>query len=61
MKYFENDEEDYYNSLECNNCSNNNTNNTLIYSRTVSNGEVWYCKLCKTENVTLSKPNEDDY
>jgi len=34
---------------------------TFNYIRTVANGEVYWCKRCKTENLVSEKPNEDNY
>ena len=34
---------------------------TFNYIRTVANGEVYWCKICKTENLVSEKPNEDNY
>lgn len=58
-KYFD-DLEEYENDLYCSECGND-SKATFTYSRTVANGEVWYCKRCQKENLTLNKPNEDDY
>jgi len=58
-KYFK-DLEEWEMSFECNNCGELEQEN-FTYDRTVSNGEVWICKNCKTEHLVSEKPNEDDY
>lgn len=52
--------EEYEESLYCTECGND-SKKTFIYQRTVANGEVWFCKKCKKENLTNEKPKEDDY
>lgn len=56
-KYFE-DLERYEEELYCPHCGDNSA---LSYSRTVANGEVWYCRNCKEETMSGNKPREDDY
>ena len=58
-EYFE-DIEEWENSFECNNCYEHEQEN-FVYDRTVSNGEVWHCKNCKTGILVNKEPNEDDY
>ncbi len=50
----------YYNSFDCSGCGNGD-DKKFTYSRRVANGEVWVCKICKTDCVTLDKPNEDNF
>jgi len=33
----------------------------FIYSRTVANGEVWYCKKHNTEIMTDEEPREENF
>jgi predicted SprT family Zn-dependent metalloprotease len=58
-KYFE-DLQNYEDELYCSNCGND-SKKTFNYIRTVANGEVYWCKRCKTENLVSEKPNEDNY
>ena len=58
-KYFE-DLQNYEDELYCSNCGND-SKKTFNYARTVANGEVYWCKRCKTENLVNEKPNEDNY
>lgn len=58
-EYFK-DLDKWENSFECNECGEL-VQETFAYDRTVSNGEVWHCKNCKTEIVVNEEPNEDDY
>jgi hypothetical protein len=58
-KYFE-DLEKWENSFYCNECGCDKITD-FAYDRTVSNGEVWHCKHCKTETIVDNKPNEDRY
>jgi len=58
-KYFE-DLQEYEDSLFCSHC-NNHSKKTFTYSRTVANGEVFFCHRCREENLVGNKPNEDDY
>lgn len=58
-KYFE-DLQEYDGNLYCSQC-NNDSKKTFTYSRTVANGEVFFCHRCKYENLVGNKPNEDDY
>ncbi len=58
-KYFE-DLEDYHDSLYCTHCGNEDRK-TFTYSRSVSNGEVFFCGNCNKENCVKNKPNEDNY
>lgn len=58
-KYFE-DLQNYEDELYCSNCGND-SKKTFNYVRTVANGEVYWCKRCKTENLVNEKPNEDNY
>lgn len=58
-KYFE-DLQNYEDELYCSNCGND-SKKTFNYIRTVANGEVYWCKKCKTENLVSEKPNEDNY
>jgi hypothetical protein len=48
------------NSFYCNECGCEEKID-FIFTRKVVNGEVWYCKHCKTETVVGNKPNEDNY
>lgn len=47
-------------SFYCNECGCDEIKD-FSYDRTVSNGEVWICRNCKTETVVDNKPNEDTY
>jgi hypothetical protein len=58
-KYFI-DLEAYEESFCCNECSNDRKSE-FTYQRSVSNGEVWLCKFCKSEILPTHKPNEDNY
>lgn len=58
-KYFE-DLQHYEDELYCLHCSNH-SKKKFTYSRTVANGEVFFCHRCKEENLVDNKPNEDDY
>lgn len=58
-KYFD-DLEKWENGFYCNECGCDKIT-YFAYDRTVANGEVWYCKHCKTETVVGNKPNEDRY
>ena len=58
-KYFE-DLQEYEDNLYCSHCGNS-SKKTFTYSRTVANGEVFFCHRCKEENLVGNKPNEDDY
>lgn len=58
-KYFE-DLQNYEDELYCSRCGNE-SKKTFTYSRTVANGEVFFCRRCKEENLVGNKPNEDDY
>jgi hypothetical protein len=58
-KYFE-DLEKWEHSFYCNECGCDEISD-FAYDRTMSSGEVWHCKRCKTETITGNKPNEDDY
>jgi len=57
--YFD-DLEKWENSFYCNECGCDKITD-FAYDRTVSNGEVWHCKHCKTETNVSDKPNEDNY
>jgi hypothetical protein len=57
---FEQDLQNYYDELYCSHC-NNSSNKTFTYSRTVANGEIYFCNRCKEENLISNKPNEDNY
>lgn len=50
--------QDYEDSKFCKDCGDN-SKITFVYQRTVANGEVWFCKKCKTENLTNLEPKED--
>lgn len=50
----------YEYEFECNECGNSGIEN-FNYMRTVANGEVWRCRTCKNELLTMNKPNEDNY
>ena len=54
------DLEAYEESLYCSSYGND-SKKTFNYQRTVSNGEVYWCNRCKTENLVSHKPNEDNY
>jgi len=61
------DEKDFFedlakweNSFYCNECGCDKITD-FYYSRTVSNGEVWCCRHCKTETVAGDKPKEENY
>jgi len=54
-EYFE-QLENYENSIICHDCGEQ-----MSFRRTVSNGEVWYCKYCDIEHVTPNRPNEDNF
>ena len=58
-EYFD-DLEKWEESFYCNECGYDKITD-FAYDRTVANGEVWYCKHCKTETVAGNKPNEDRY
>lgn len=58
-KYFD-DLERYEDELYCSHCGNS-SKKTFNYRRTVANGQVFFCYMCKEENVVSNKPNEDDY
>jgi len=58
---------DYFEALEqweksiyCNECGEDDFKK-FSYSRTVANGDCFYCKNCKTETVHGFRPNEDTY
>ena len=57
---FEEKIHEYENSFNCNECGEDKKEG-FTYDRTVSNGEIWNCKNCKTELVTPEEPNEDKF
>lgn len=50
----------YHDSFDCNECGGFGIEN-FRYDRTVANGEVWNCKKCNAELLTMEQPNEDNY
>jgi uncharacterized phage protein (TIGR01671 family) len=60
IKNYFDDIEKWENSFYCNECGYDKITD-FIHARNVANGEVWYCKNCKTEIRVNDKPNEDNY
>lgn len=60
MDKYSEDLENYKEQLYCT-CCGEDSKDAFIFSRTVSNGEVWWCKNCLQETMTDKKPNEDNY
>jgi hypothetical protein len=52
--------EKWENSLCCRHCGNDDKE-TFGYTRTVANGDVYFCEECQSETLVDEKPNEDDY
>lgn len=57
--YFK-DIEEWLESFECNECGVLNKG-YFSYDRTVANGEVWTCRVCRAELLINEEPNEDNY
>jgi len=54
------DLEQYKNELYCSNCGND-SNSSFFYIRSVTHGQVYFCKVCKEESLKSNKPEEDNY